>query len=253
MKHIPKEEWYLDSYTWCGVTEEGERWYPVSYGDNGTAWRMTKEINNCLDLPKTHLVKKMIKAHLKHDSFFQYHYPHIELVTIKVYPTFIFDLRDIAKKHRIKGVDTNMSTDEAKTVLQSYGYEEISPNEKVIEVGRDNGEFYDAIINETSNSLNRANKLRVEQSVFNGITYLLKTPKDIGLLCQNIKGTERLGWMYDEETNCFPTWTGDVYFPCFAVINNDDVLVYSIEETKELIADANAMLKIIEKLEESTC
>lgn len=251
MRQIPKEEWYLDAYTWCGVTHEGERWYPVSYGDNGTAWRMTKEINDCLDFPKTHLVEKMIKAEFKHNQFFHLRYQYIELVTIKIYPTFLFDLRNIAKKHRIKDVDGNMDTDEIKTVLQHYGYEEISPNEKVIEVSRDNGEFCDEIIDKTSNNLSRAKKLEVKQSVFNGVTYLLKTLKDLKLLCQNIKEAERLWWMFDEETNSFPTWTGEVYFPCFAVIDNDSILVYSIDETKQMIEDANAMLKIIDKLEES--
>lgn len=249
MKHIPKEEWYLDAYTWCGVTKEGKRWYPISYRDNGTAWRMTENLNDCLVFAKTHLVEKQIEAQLKYDSFFKFHYENIELVQIKVYPTFVFDLRAIAKKHRIKSVNVHMNTDEIKALLQPYGYTEISPNEKVIEVGRDNGEFYATIIDRTLDELDRAKKLEVKQSVFNGTTYLMKTCEDLELLCKNIYGAERLGWMYEDEIKGFLTWTGDVFFPCFAVINHDDVLVYSIEEAKQMIADANAMLKIIEKLE----
>ena len=250
MKHIPKENWYLDAYTWCGVTNKGERWYPVSYGDNGRAWRMTKEINDCLDFSKTHLVEKMIKAELKHNQFFNLRYQYIELVAIKVYPTFLFDLRDIAKKHQIKEVDSNMDTDEIKTVLQHYGYEEISLNEKIVEVSRDHGEFCDAIINKTSNALNRVKKLEVKQSIFNGVTYLLKTFTDLKLLYQTIKDAERLWQKFDEETQSFPTWTGEVHFPCFAVIDNNSTTVYSMAETKQKIEEANEMLKIINKLEE---
>lgn len=249
MKQISKEEWYLDAFTWCGITQEGERYYPVSYGDYGTAYAMTKDINHCLDMKKIPQVKKMIEAELKYNWSFQCRYPTIELVQIKVYPTFLFDLRDVAKKHRIKSINDHMNTDEIKALLKPYGYGEISADEKVIEVSRDNGEFYDEIINKKSNALTRIKKLKVESSVFNGITYLMKTKKDLELLCQNIKEAERLGWMYEEEDNCFPTWTGDVYFPCFAVIDHDNVLVYSIDETKQMIADANAMLEVIEKLE----
>lgn len=250
MKHIPKEEWYLDAYTWCGVTKEGERWYPVSYGDNGTAWRMTKNINDCLDFSKTHLVKKQIEAQLKYDNFFEFHYENIELVQIKVYPTFLFDLRDVAKKHRIRSINSNMDTDEIKTLLRLYGYEEISTDEKVIEVSRDNGEFYAEIINSTSKELDKIKKLKVEPSIFDGTTYLMKSYKDLERMCQHLQGAERLGWLFDEETKCFSTWTEDIYFPCFAVITNDNAMVYSIEETKQMIADANLMLKIIDKLEE---
>ena len=249
MRQIPKEEWYLDAYTWCGVTEEGERWYPVSYGDNGTAWRMTKNINDCLDFAKTHMVKKQIEAQLKYDDFFEMHYKNIEFVQIKVYPTFVFDLRKVAKKHRIGEVDDHMDTDEIKALLRPYGYKEISVDEKVIEVCRDSGEFYAEIINKTSNELDKIKKLQVEPSIFDGITYLMKSYKDLERICCRINGAERLGWLFDNETKCFPTWTENIYFPCFAVITNDNAMVYSIEETKQMIANANSMLKLIDKLE----
>jgi hypothetical protein len=250
MKQIPKEEWYLDAFTWCGVTKEGERRYPVSYGDNGTAWCTTEDINCCLDFATTHLVKEQIEAELKHNGFFVY-YENIELVQIKVYPTFLFDLRNIAKKHRIKSVDNHMNTEEIKTLLQPYGHEEISADEKVIEVGSDNGEFYAMILNKESKELDKIKKLKIEPSMFNGTTYLMKSYKDLERICYHIPNAETLGYLFDEETKCFPTWTEDIYFPCLAVITHDDATVYSINETKQMIADANSMLKIIERLEES--
>ena len=49
MRKFSQEDWYFDGYTWCGITKEGERKYPVSYGDNGLAWAMTTDINHCLN------------------------------------------------------------------------------------------------------------------------------------------------------------------------------------------------------------
>ena len=62
MKHIPKNEWYLDKCTWCGVTKDGERYYPVSWNDDSTAYGMTKILSRCLDFHNQQQARKMLEV-----------------------------------------------------------------------------------------------------------------------------------------------------------------------------------------------
>lgn len=251
MKKIPKQDWYLDAYTWCGVNKNGERWYPVSYGDNGTAWRKTTDINHCLDFPNTDSVARMLKAELKYDLWFKHDYTAVELIKIKVYPSGWFDYRRIAEKLNITEFNDSMRQDEARELLEKYGLKKIPEDEQVLEVSRDNGEFYAKIKSENSSHLDRIKQLTLEQSVFSGTTYLMRTYEDAELLCEHIEHAEILCDLFDEEEQCLYDYTGKIHFPCFMVIKDKHMNVYSISDAKELIADANAMLKIIEELEET--
>jgi hypothetical protein len=137
MKHFDRDEWYFDGWTWCGITDSGEVWYPFSYGDDGRAWRMTKEINLCLNCGTINRVKKQIQAELKHSPvFFRHRYKQIYIVHIKEYPTFYFDYLAVARKHRIK-LSTFMSQEDIVSRLTKYGFVPISDNPKIIEIGRE--------------------------------------------------------------------------------------------------------------------
>ena len=136
MKQIPKEEWYLDAYTWCGVEQDGKRYYPVSVGDYGTAWRMTSDINGCMDFSNTDQIVTMLKAELKHNTWFKF-YTKVELVKIKVYPSGWFDYHQIAEKLNIKELNHSMKQDEARELLEQYGFKTIPEDEQVLEISRD--------------------------------------------------------------------------------------------------------------------
>lgn len=143
MRHFTRDEWYFDGYTWCGVEENGELWFPVSYGDNGRAWAMTKDINRCLNHGSIKRVKKQIQAELKYDPiFFRHRYKKIYIVHIKEYPTFYFDYLTVARKYRIR-LDHHMSQDEMVNRLMKYGFTSISDNPKIIEVDREEINYED--------------------------------------------------------------------------------------------------------------
>ena len=136
MRHFTRDEWYFDGYTWCGIDNNGEAWYPMSYGDNGCAWRMVKSLQNCLNHGTIQRVKKQIKAELKYNWAFKFRYQKIYLVHIKEYPTFYFDYREVARQRKIK-IDCRMSSEEIVDKLTKYGFEPISNNLKFIEVSRE--------------------------------------------------------------------------------------------------------------------
>ena len=137
MRHFDRDEWYFDGWTWCGITDSGEVWYPLSYGDDGRAWRMIKDINLCLNCGTISRVKKQIQAELKHSPiFFRHRYKQIYIVHIKEYPTFYFDYLAVARKHRIK-LSAFMSQEDIVSRLTKYGFAPISDNPKIIEVGRE--------------------------------------------------------------------------------------------------------------------
>lgn len=135
MRHFNRDEWYFDGYTWCGVDANGVVWYPMSYGDNGRAWRMVKDISACLNCGTINRVKKQIQAELKHDWGFKYRYKQIYLVHIKEYPTFYFDYLTVARKYRIK-LNPSMNQEEIVARLTKYGFMPISDNPKIIEIDK---------------------------------------------------------------------------------------------------------------------
>ena len=247
MRKFSQDEWYFDGYTWCGITEEGEHRYPVSYGDNGMAWAMTTDINRCLNFYDIKSVAKMIKAYLKHDPFFKHHYKKIELVYIKEYPTFYFDYLRAAKQLKIKV--NHLRTNEAlESYLKKYGFEPISTNPKIIEVSRDNGEFYAEIINDTEKDKRKIDSIRIKNSCFNYPTYLLRSRKDLDLLFENVKDAQYVAAEYDEEINGFSSlYYENVYFPCFAVVNGRDSMVYSVDDVQKFHDNAASMLKLVKK------
>ena len=247
MKHIPKNEWYLDKCTWCGVTKDGERYYPVSWNDDSTAYGMTKILSRCLDFHNQQQARKMLEAELEKDAFFATRYERIEFVELKVYPNGYFGYLAAARKHKITKVTRHsMQTEEIKAILAEYGLEEVSADELVIVSRRDSGEFFEQILADKSKNKSRVDKMRLEKSVYRGSTYLMKSVKDMELLIHNVRGAKRIGYLYDDENKCFPTFTDDIYFPCLAVIYDDEASVHSIAEAREDIADANAMLAELE-------
>lgn len=247
MKRIPKNEWYLDKCTWCGVTKDGERYYPVSWNDDSTAYGMTKILSRCLDFHNQQEARKMLEAELKKDAFFATRYERIEFVELKVYPNGYFGYLAAARKHKITKVTRHsMQTEEIKAILTEYGLEEVSADELVIVSRRDSGEFFEQILADKSKNKSRVDKMRLEKSVYRGSTYLMKSVKDMELLIHNVRGAKRIGYLYDDENKCFPTFTDDIYFPCLAVIYDDEASVHSIAEAREDIADANAMLAELE-------
>lgn len=135
MRHFQRDEWYFDGYTWCGVDENGEVWYPVSWGDNSCAWRMTKDLQICLNHGTIKSVEQQIKAELKHHWWFKCRYKKVYLVHIKEYPTFYFDYYSIARQLKIK-LNHLMSDEKIVARLTKYGFEPISDNPKIIEVSR---------------------------------------------------------------------------------------------------------------------
>lgn len=135
MRHFKRDEWYFDGYTWCGVRNDGTVWYPVSWGDNHCAWRMTEDIQHCLNHGTIKRAEKQIKAELMYNPFFKYRYKKVYLVHIKEYPTFYFDYYSIAKQLKIK-LNHFMEDEEIIARLAKYGFEPISDNPKIIEVDR---------------------------------------------------------------------------------------------------------------------
>ena len=135
MRHFTRDQWYFDGYTWCGIKKNGEVWYPVSYNDNGCAWAMTQNIQNCLNCGTIRRVQNQIKAELKHNWCFKFKYKKIYLVHIKKYPTFYFDYHYAAKQLKIK-LKPCMDSEEIVAHLTKYGFEPISNNPKMIEVDR---------------------------------------------------------------------------------------------------------------------
>lgn len=135
MRHFKRDEWYFDGFTWCGVKDNGEVWYPISWGDNARVWGMTRDIQNCLNHGTIKRVEKQIKAELKHNPFFKCKYKKVYLVHIKEYPTFYFDYYSIAKQLKIK-LNHTMCQKEIIAHLTKYGFEPISDNPKIIEVDR---------------------------------------------------------------------------------------------------------------------
>ena len=247
MRQIPKAEWYLDKCTWCGVTKEGERYYPVSWDNDSTAYGMTKILSRCLDFHNAQQARKMLEAELKEDAFFTTRYERIEFVELKVYPNEYFGFCEAAKKHKIAKVTRHsMQTEEIKAILAEYGLEEVSGDELVIVSRRDNGEFFEQILADKSKNKSKIEKMCLEKSVYRGSTYLMKSVKDMELLIRNVRGAKHIGYLYDEEHKCFPTFTDDIYFPCLAVIYDDEASVHSIAEAREYIANANAMLDELE-------
>ena len=136
MRHFSRDEWYFDGVTWCGTSKYGMEMYPFSYGDNGRAWGMTRDIQQCLNNGTIQRAKDQICAELKYDPFFRYHYVKLELVYIKEYPTFYFDYLTIAKKLKIN-IDSRWHSEELVPHLMKYGFEPISTNPKIIEVRRE--------------------------------------------------------------------------------------------------------------------
>lgn len=247
MRLIPKTDWYLDKCTWCGVTKDGERYYPVSWNDDSTAYGMTKILSRCLDFHNQQEARKMLEAELQKDAFFATRYERIEFVELKVYPNGYFGYLAAARKHKITKVTRySMQTEEIKAILTEYGLEEVSADELVIVSRRDSGEFFEQILADKSKNKSRVDKMRLEKSVYRGSTYLMKSVKDMELLIRNVRGAKRIGYLYDDENKCFPTFTDDIYFPCLAVIYDDEASVHSIAEAREDIADANAMLAELE-------
>lgn len=145
MRHFSRDEWYFDGYTWCGVDGNGEVWFPFSYGDCGRAWRMTKNINDCLNHGTVSRVKKQIQAELKHDPvFFKHRYKQIYIVHIKEYPTFYFDYLTVARKYKIK-LSPFMSQEEMIARLTKYGFVPISDNPKIVQVDKEEIEYEDLL------------------------------------------------------------------------------------------------------------
>lgn len=248
MKHIERNEWRLGRYTWCGTTKEGKQYYPVSWNNDSTAYGMTENINFCLAFHSPKDVQKMIEAEIKHSVFFKTRYAKVELVKIKVYPCGFFDYISAAKKLHITQINHRLRTEEIKEILKQYGLEDLPLTEKVLEESRDNGEFYANITDHLSCISKRVQKMKLERSVFQGSTYLMRSFNDLQILSNHVKDGERLLRLYDEDDGCFPTWTDSITFPCLAVICNGNATVHSLAEARNLVADANAMLSVIEKI-----
>ena len=244
MRKFSQEEWYFDGFTWCGTTDNGERYYPISYDDNGTAYGMTPDISRCLNFGTINRVKEQLKAELRYNPFFPFRYKKIELVRIKEYPTFYFDYKTIARKLKIK-IDHRWHDEELVPHLMKYGFEPISTNPKIIEVSRDNGELYQEVVESLNKDQSKVSVMEIKNSCFNFPTYLLNSVKDMMLLAETVSGAERIAWMYDEEINGFSTIYDEIYFPCFAVINGTESTVYSVDDVKELYDNAKSMLDIV--------
>lgn len=135
MRKFSKKEWYINDYTWCGVDKDGVRWYPVSWGDNSTAYAMTRDIQYCMSFGTIKRVEKMLLAENKCKFPLKLHYDKIELVRIKEYPTFYFDYRKIATQLRIK-TKPMWGSDELIKHLTKYGFEPIGDAPKIIVVSR---------------------------------------------------------------------------------------------------------------------
>lgn len=137
MRKFTQDQWYIDDYTWCGVDKNGDRWYPVSWGDNGTAWGMTKDVHRCMSFGTVKRVEHMLSSENKHGILpLRYRYEKIELVKIKEYPTFYFDYLKIARQLNIR-INKNPGSLELESQLIRYGFTPISDNPKIIVVSRE--------------------------------------------------------------------------------------------------------------------
>lgn len=137
MRKFSPEEWYIDEYTWCGVDKKGVRWYPISWGDNSTAYAMTQDIQHCMSFGTIKRVEKMLLAENKHKFPLKIKYDKIELVRIKEYPTFYFDYWKIAKQLKIKVKKIVRDNDEIIKHIAKYGFKPIGNMPKIIVVSRD--------------------------------------------------------------------------------------------------------------------
>lgn len=135
MRHFTRDEWYINGYTWCGITRDGKTTYPMSWDYGGRVYGWTRDIQGCLNHGTIKRVRQQILAELKNDPFF-FRYKQIYLVHIKEYPTFYFDYIQIAKQLKIK-IDRHMDYDDIPTYLMKYGFEPISDNPKIIETYRE--------------------------------------------------------------------------------------------------------------------
>ena len=136
MRKFSQSEWYIDDYTWCGIDKNGVRWYPVSWGDNGTAWAMTKDIQRCMSFGTIKRVERMLSSENKYRLLpLKYRYEKIELVKIKEYPTFYFDYLRIARQLNIR-INKKPGSLEPELYLMKYGFTPIGDNPKIIVVSR---------------------------------------------------------------------------------------------------------------------
>lgn len=255
IKQIPKEQWYFDAFTWRGIDEKGVSWYPVSYDNDGTAWRTTNNINGAMTFNTESRAREMIKISLAKDCFFQHRYKTIEIVKVKEYPTGWFDFYKSLSQLNIqipKKDENNIKSTEDKIeyLKENYGYVCLEKDEnKIIEISNDKGASFQEKCSEYDKSLEKIHKMNIEDSVFPGTTFLVKTYADIKLLSLHIPGLNHLADEFNNEEKCFITWTGDIKLPCFIICYNDEHVPYSIEEVEEIVTiKANKMLKIIEKL-----
>lgn len=253
IKQIPKEEWYYDAFTWRGINDKDEAWYPVSYDSDGTAWSMTTNINNAMTFDTEKRAADMIKVPFARDTFFAFNYKTIEVVKVKAYPTFYFDFYKALSKLNIKlskqGLE-DFRNDSIKYLKENYGYTELDENDnKIIEVSHDNGTVFKDKAEEFDKNINKVKKLIVSDSIFPGTTYLLKTLTDIELVSLYVPSLKRLIYELDREDKSFFDWTENIKLPCFIVVDsNDKYTAYSLDETEEIINKSNKMLELIKKL-----
>lgn len=256
IKQIPKEQWYFNAFTWRGIDETGVSWYPVSYNENGTAWRMTNNINKAMTFDTESRAKKMIKVSLAKDYFFQHKYKTIEIVKVKEYPTGWFDFYKSLLQLGIqipKKDENNIHSGEEKIkyLKENYGYVDLEENDnKIIEISNDNGTAFQEKCTEYDKNLKKIRKINIKDSIFPGATYLIKTRTDIELLSLYIPNLNHLIDEFNDEEKCFITWTDNIKLPCFIVVNSDDEYIpYSLEEVEEIVTNkSNKMLELIKKL-----
>lgn len=244
MRHFSRDDWYLEGFTWCGIDKEGKEKYPVSYGDNGMAWAMTTDVQQCMNLKTVRRVKDQLRAHMKHDPFFMHRYVKVKLVYIKEYPTFYFGYEDIARKLKIK-INNRWNNEELEQHLMKYGFERISDNPKIIVVGMDDGETFCEVVKEVEAKQHKIKDITVRNSCFGKPTYLLRSVKDLELLIKVVPGCNEIANRYDDEVNGFTYLSGDIFFPCFAVVDMGESQVYSVDEVRDIANGAKNMLKLI--------
>jgi hypothetical protein len=117
----------------------------------------------------------------------------------------------------------------------------------MIEVSRDNGEFYQEIIDEFNKDWLKVRTMKIKNACFDAPTFLLKSVKDLELLVNTIDQAKRLADLYDDEIKGFSFIWGEVYFPCFAVISGSGSMVHSVDDVQELCDNAASMLKLVKK------
>ena len=253
IKQIPKEEWYYDAFTWRGIDDKDEAWYPVSYDSDGTAWSMTTNINNAMTFDTEKRAADMIRISFAKDTFFAHSYKTIELVKVKTYPTFYFDFYKALSKLNIQlskqGLE-DFRKDSIKYLKENYGYIELDENDnKTIEVSHDDGAMFKVKTEEFDKNINKVKKLVVNDSIFPGTTYLLKTFADIELVSLYVPSLKNLIHEFDKEDKSFFDWAENVKLPCFIVVDSNNTHIpYSLNETEEMINKSNKMLELIKKL-----